>query len=133
MQLEAWWGAHDRFWVCPDQQDARERLAGERVYASHHPCTRSVRNAALNAILAARVLAIERPTLLVSSGAGVAVPFFVLARAAGVATLFVEAYERQDVGALTSRLIGPLCDGVALQWPAQRQIHPKGVCVGPLR
>ena len=79
------------------------------------------------------MLAHERPDVLVTSGAGVAVPFFGLGRLAGVSTLFVEAYERLEHGSLTSRLVGPLSDAVALQFAEQRAVHPHGVLVGPLR
>ncbi|MGZ6804965.1 MAG: hypothetical protein ACXVFU_18150, partial [Nocardioidaceae bacterium] len=77
LALRGWWEQQDRLWVCPDTPDVADRLVGERVVASHSPTTRNLPNLLRNARLAVRLLRRERPSLLVSAGAGVAVPFFV--------------------------------------------------------
>ena len=59
-----------------DKPDARTRLAGERVHFGHHPTTRNLPNLVRNVGLAWSVLRRERPDVIVSDGAGLAVPFF---------------------------------------------------------
>ena len=94
--MREWWEAHDRLWVCPDTPDVLDRLAGERVVRSYSPTTRNLPNLLRNSALALRLLLRERPSLLVSAGAGVAVPFFVAAWLLRIPTVFIEVYDRVD-------------------------------------
>lgn len=131
-RLRPWWAHRERAWVTFDKPDARALLAGERVYWGHHPTTRNAPNLVRNTALAWRVLAKERPELVVSSGAGVAVPFFLLARRFGATTAYYEVYDRIDSPTMTGRLCYRFCDVFALQWEEQRASYPKGIVVGPL-
>lgn len=132
LTLRPWWERHERFWVCFDKPDAVDLLAGERVYWAHWPTNRNLFNLARNTYQARRVLAAERPDLVVSTGAGVALPYFWLGRAAGIDLVWIEVYDRFDSPSLTGRLVAPLCDRVLLQWEEQRVHYPTGVVVGPL-
>lgn len=130
--LRSWWEAHDRVWVCPDTPDVRDRLAGEQVVTSYSPTTRNVVNLVRNAALAVRVLREHRPSLVVSTGAGVAVPFFAAARAMGIPTAFIEVYDRVDSPTLTGRLCGPFTTRRIVQWDQQLDFYPDAHLVGPL-
>lgn len=131
-QLRSWWEKHDRSWVTFDKTDARSLLDGERIDWAYHPTQRSIPNLLRNLRLAWRVLRRERPDILVSTGAGVAFPFFVLAKPLGIKTVYVEAYERMDRASLTGRLCYPICDLMVLQWEEQRRFYPRGELVGAL-
>ena len=131
-QLRPWWERHDRSWVTFDKTDARSLLDGERLDWAHHPTQRNIPNLLRNLLLAWRVLRRERPDVLVSTGAGVAFPFFVLSKPLGIKTVYVEAYERMDRASLTGRLCYPICDLMVLQWEEQRRFYPRGELVGAL-
>jgi UDP-N-acetylglucosamine:LPS N-acetylglucosamine transferase len=131
-QLRPWWEKHERSWVTFDKTDARSLLEGERLDWAHHPTQRNIPNLLRNLRLAWRVLRRERPDVLVSTGAGVAFPFFVLAKPLGIKTVYVEAYERMDRASLTGRLCYPICDLMVLQWEEQRRFYPRGELVGAL-
>lgn len=130
--LSSWWSGHDRFWVTFDTPDAVERLREERWYAAYHPTTRHLGNLVRNARLARRVLAAERPDVLISTGAGVAAPFFAVGKGMGARLVWMEVIDRIDRPSLTGRLVAPLADLVALQWEEQRRAYPRGVVLGPL-
>ena len=130
--LRSWWGEHDRVWVCPHTPDVRDRLADEQVVTSYSPTTRNVVNLARNAALAVRVLRRHRPSLVVSTGAGVAVPFFVAARAMRIPTAFIEVYDRVDSPTMTGRLCGPFTTRRIVQWDQQLDFYPDAHLVGPL-
>jgi Oligosaccharide biosynthesis protein Alg14 like len=132
-RLRPWWSQHERTWVTFDTPDARSVLQDEPdVVHAWHPTTRNVPNALRNLRLAWRVLRAVRPDVVVSTGAGVAVPFFVLARLLGVATVYLEVYDRIDNATLTGRLVSPVTDAFLLQWEQQRELYPSGRLVGPV-
>ena len=83
LTLRPWWERRERTWVTFDAEDTRSRLRGERVVHAYHPTTRNLPNLVRNTALALSVVPHLRPDLVVSTGAGVAVPFFVVARAWG--------------------------------------------------
>lgn len=130
--LRPWWSQRDHRWVTFDTEDATGLLVGEDVVWAFHPTTRNARNALRNLRLAWRVVRQYRPDLVVSTGAGVAFPFFVVARALGIRTAYVEVYDRIDLPTLTGRLCYPLTDVFALQWDEQRRFYPRGQVIGRL-
>lgn len=130
VELHPWWSRHDREWVTFDLPHARSALAGERVTYAHHPTTRHLGNAARNAVLAVGVLRRSRPDVVVTTGAGVAVPFVVAARALRIRTAYLEVYDRITVPTLSGRLCYPLCDAFLVQWPEQQRTYPEGHLVG---
>lgn len=76
--LKPFWQSKDRFWVTFDKEDARSLLGDERMYPCYYPTNRNIKNLIRNTFVAINVLRKEKPDLIVSSGAAVAVPFFIL-------------------------------------------------------
>ena len=130
--LEPWWQRFDRTWVTFRRPDAVDALADEDVVWAHFPTTRSLPNLVRNLLLAWRVLRRVRPRLVLSCGAGVAVPFFWLARLLGIRTVYVEVFDRVDSVALTTRLCRPVATLMLAQWPEQQARIPEALHVGPL-
>jgi UDP-N-acetylglucosamine:LPS N-acetylglucosamine transferase len=129
--LDAWWKANDRFWVTFDKPDALSLLAGERSYWCHHPTNRNLWNLLRNTVLAFTVLRRERPDILVSNGAAIAVPFFWLGKLFfGCRTVYVEVYDRINSPTLTARLVRPVLDRMVVQWEEQKKFYPEGVFLG---
>lgn len=132
LALQSWYSEHDRVWVCPDTPDVADRLAEERVIHSYTPTTRNVPNLLRNLVLAVQVMRRERPSVVVSAGAGVAVPFFVIAWAMRVPTAFIEVFDRIDSPTMTGRLCGPFSTRRIVQWKSQQEFYPESQLVGPL-
>lgn len=132
LALEPWWSRRERHWVTFGTPDARSQLRGEEVTWAHHPTTRNLPNLLRNLLLAVRLLREHRPDVVVSTGAGVALPFFVLARVLGIRTVYVEVYDRIDSSTLTGRLCAPFADRVLVQWDEQRALYRGARVIGPL-
>jgi len=130
--LEPWWRSRERLWVTFDTPDATSLLAAEKATWAHHPTTRNIPNLLRNTILGIRVLRRFRPDVVVSTGAGVAFPFFVLARALRIPTVYIEVYDRIDLPTLTGRLCRPFTSLFLVQWEEQRRLYPGAVLVGAL-
>ena len=131
MPLEPWWSRHDRTWVTFDTASA-DQLGDDPVVFAHHPTTRNIPNLVRNVVLAWRVLRRERPDVVVTNGAGVALPFFLIAKVLGIRTVFIEVYDRIDSRSLTGRLCRPLSDLFLLQWERQRELYGSGTVIGGL-
>lgn len=127
--LESWWRSQRRFWVTFRKPDAISLLDGEDVEWAHHPTTRNIPNMLRNGRLAWRLLRRRRPDLVVSDGAGVAFPFFLVAMLLGIPTVYVEVYDRIT---LTGRLCYRLSNLFLLQWEEQKRIYQRGIVIGPL-
>lgn len=132
LQLRPWWEAHNRRWVTFDLPDAQSKLEGETLIPAHYPTTRNLLNAAKNLRLANTVLNDWRPDVVISNGAGVAVPFFLLAKSKGIPTVYLEVYDRIDSKTLTGNLVKPFTTRFCVQWPEQQRLNPGSVLVGPL-
>ena len=132
MALEPWWRNHDRTWVSFDKPDARSLLADESVIWAHFPTTRNLPNLARNLVLAARRVPRIRPAVVISTGAGVALPFFLVARVLRIPTVFVEVFDRIDSPTLTGRLCRPLTTRFCVQWAAQQSLYRGSIVIGPL-
>lgn len=132
LALRSWWGDRDRVWVTFPTPDAKSQLPGERVTWAYHPTTRNLLNLLRNLGLAFRLLRKEKPSVVISTGAGVAVPFFVLGWLRGIPTVYLEVYDRIDSPTLTGRLCRPFTRLFLVQWEEQRKFYPGSVVVGPL-
>jgi beta-1,4-N-acetylglucosaminyltransferase len=131
-RLRPWWDRHDRVWVTFADAQSESLLAGEHVVPAFAPTTRNIPNALRNLRLAIRVLRAERPDVLVSDGAGVALPFFLIGRMLRVRTVYLEVYDRISRSTLTGRLCYPLAELFLLQWEEQLANYPKGQVIGCL-
>ena len=116
-----------------DTLDAQARLSEEVTYWAHHPTNRSLTAMWSNLAIARRVLKKERPDVLVTSGAGVAVPFFLWGWVLGIPLVYLEVYDRIESPTLTWRLLRPLLSLTMLQWTDQIKFAPEGVVVGRVR
>lgn len=132
LTMKAWWQDHERWWATFRTPDAESNLAGENVSWVFHPTTRSAKNAVKNFGLAVTALRTVRPDVVVSTGAGVAVPFFLVARSMGIPTVYVEVYDRIDSATLTGKLCRPLSTLSCVQWEEQLEHYPGAQVIGPL-
>ena len=129
--LSAWWTHHERHWVTFDTQDALKQLVHESVSWAFHPTTRNLPNLARNTVLARQVIRDFDPELIVSTGAAVAFPFFLLARLHGIKTCYIEVLDRVDSRTLTGRLCYPLADAMYVQWDEQKALYSDAEVIGP--
>jgi UDP-N-acetylglucosamine transferase subunit ALG13 len=111
------WRERTRAWVSFDKADVRSLLAGERLFVAHGPTNRNIPNLLRNLRLAWRVVAETRPRVVVTTGAGVAVPFAWVARLRGAKVVYVECAGRVDRPSLSGSMIAPVASHVLAQWP----------------
>lgn len=114
--LASAWESIAHAWVTLEREDAR-LLAGERVFYGHGPTERNIPNLLRNTVFAWRLLRQLRPKAIVTTGAGIAVPFSWLGRLLGAKVVYVESLTRIRSPSLTCRLVRPVANRVYVQWP----------------
>ena len=125
--LKPFWKDKNRFWVTFDKEDARSLLKDEKVYPCYFPTNRNIKNLIRNTFLAIRVLKKEKPDLIISSGAAVAVPFFYLGKLFGTKTIYIEVFDRINKPTLTGKLVYPVTDRFIVQWEEMKKVYPKEI------
>ncbi|MDK2836726.1 MAG: hypothetical protein PWP21_1503 [Thermosediminibacterales bacterium] len=130
-QLKKWWEKYDRCWVTFQKVDALSLLKGEKVYFGYFPTNRNIKNLIRNTFLAFKILRKEKPDLIISTGAGLAVPFFWVGKLFfGAKLVFIEVIDRIEIPTLTGKLVYPITDEFLLQWEEQKKSYPKGKVIG---
>ncbi|MBQ7410447.1 MAG: UDP-N-acetylglucosamine--LPS N-acetylglucosamine transferase [Clostridia bacterium] len=126
------WKDKDRFWVTFDKADANSILENERKYFCYYPTNRNIKNLIKNTWLAIKVLHKEKPDLIISSGAAVAVPFFYIGKIFGAKTIYIEVFDRIDKSTMTGKLVYPITDKFIVQWEEMKKVYPKAVNLGSI-
>lgn len=128
--LRAAWAGTRHAWITFDKSDARSLLENERVLFAFGPTNRNVGNLARNLKLAFRLVRQLRPRVVVTTGAGVAVPFCWLGRIFGAKIVYVESLSRIEAPSLSCRLIAPVATRVYAQWPELAEAYGRARYVG---
>src|SRR5688500_19003977 len=117
LELRDAWGDGERVWVTFDKADARSLLREERVHYAYGPTNRNIPNLLRNVRLAWRLVRRERPRAVITTGAGVAVPFAWTAKLLRIPVVYVESFTRIEGLSLSGRMIRPVAGRMYVQWP----------------
>ncbi len=123
--LKDFWKDYERMWVCFSTADAKYLLKEEAVAWAYSPTNRDVWNLIRNFFLAWKVLKKQKPFVIVSTGAGVGVPFIIIGSLFGIRTIYVESITRTKELSLTARLIYPFVYQLIVQWPELAKKYSK--------
>ena len=130
--LKPFWKNNDHFWVTFNKEDAKSLLEGEKMYPCYYPTNRNIRNLIKNTIVAWKVLRKEKPDLIISCGAAVAVPFFYLGKLFGAKTIYIEVFDRIDASTVTGKLVYPIADKFIVEWEEMLDVYPKAINLGSI-
>ncbi|EHK2427512.1 UDP-N-acetylglucosamine--LPS N-acetylglucosamine transferase [Clostridium perfringens] len=130
--LKYFWKSKERFWVTFDKEDAKSVLEDEKVYPCHYPTNRNIKNLIKNTVVAWNVLRKEKPDLIISSGAAVAVPFFYLGKLFGAKLIYIEVFDRIDKPTITGKLVYPIVDKFIVEWEEMKKVYPKAINLGSI-
>lgn len=124
------WKSEERFWVTFDKEDAKSILKEETMYGCYYPTNRNLTNLIKNSYLAYKILKAEKPDVIISSGAAVAVPFFYFGKLFGAKTVYIEVFDRVDKPTLTGKIVYPITDKFIVQWEEMIKVYPKAIFLG---
>lgn len=130
--LKPFWQEMNRVWVTFDKEDAKSLLDGERMYPCYFPTNRSIKALIKNTKLAFNILKHEKPDLIISSGAAVAVPFFYVGKLFGAKTIYIEVFDRIDKPTVTGKIVYPIADKFIVEWEEMKKVYPKAINLGSI-
>lgn len=131
-QLSQVLNKYDHFWVTFKGLDTEELLMNEKIYYAFFPETRNILNAIKNTLLAIKILIKEKPTILISSGAGLAVPFFIVGKLLKTKLLFIETFDYIKYPSLSGKILYNFVDLFVIQHKIQKRWYPKAKYWGSL-
>lgn len=133
LQLSELVRQYTRFWVTFSGEDATEYLQKEHTYYAYFPESRNIINLCRNTLLAIKILYTERPKVLISCGAGIAIPFFVIGKYIFKTKLiYIESYDFVSYPSMTGRLLYTIVDLFLIQHKIQRSWYPSAIFWGSL-
>lgn len=123
------YACHEHFYVLNSRVALPPDMEGRTHFIRH-----SERDWLLIANLweAWRILRNERPNLVLSTGAGPAVPFALVARLKGTPFVFIETAAQVTKPSLTGRIMYWLADRFFYQWKTLEPYFPRGTYGGLL-
>lgn len=123
----------DHFFVTFNKVDAKSQLQNERKYWCHYPTNGNYWNLFRNFFLAWRILRKEKPDLIISCGAGVAIPFFWLGKKIfKCKCVYVEIFDRVDSTTKTGKFCYKYADEFFVQWEDMLKVYPNAKNLGPI-
>jgi UDP-N-acetylglucosamine:LPS N-acetylglucosamine transferase len=129
LQLRPVYERHPHFYILNDRVSLPEPMQGRTYFIRH-----SERDLLFfwNLWEAVRVFWKERPTHLISTGAGLAVPLALVARLFGIKVMFIETFAAIRRPTLTGRLLYRIANRFVYQWPYLRDHYPAAQYAGTI-
>jgi len=128
--LNELWLQYERMWITFPHQDSISLLNGQMVFWAFCPTNRNLWNLFRNLYLALKILRQENPDVIISSGAGVAVPFILMGRILGKKTVYIELLTRVTTLSLSAKILYFFVDHHLVQWPQLASKYRKAVFKG---
>jgi UDP-N-acetylglucosamine:LPS N-acetylglucosamine transferase len=128
--LRSAFGEYEHFYILNDKAELAADMAGRTYFIAH-----SERDWKffLNLLEAFRIFKRERPDVILSTGAGPAVPAAIVGRICfGTRVIFVETITRIKKPSLTGMIMYRLAHRFLYQWPTLERYFPKGEYGGTL-
>ncbi|MBQ2082372.1 MAG: UDP-N-acetylglucosamine--LPS N-acetylglucosamine transferase [Lachnospiraceae bacterium] len=130
--LKPFWEKTERVWVTFDKEDANSLLTGEKVYHCFFPTNRSLKALLINTKMVYTILKKEKPDVIISAGAAVAVPYFYLGKLMRIKLVYMEVFDRMDKLTMTGKLVYPISDAFIVQWPQLKKKYKKAINLGSI-
>jgi beta-1,4-N-acetylglucosaminyltransferase len=115
--LKSFWTLHPKVWVCDRKADTEILGRTEKVYWFPYQGPRDLKALLYNLPRAFTVLWRERPDVVISTGASIAINFCIAAKILGIRYVYIESISRSQSLSLSGHLVYWFCDEFYVQWP----------------
>lgn len=129
-ELKPFWSMHERVWVTDLNEDTKSLNESELMYWLPYQPPRNLITFLQNIPTVFNILRRERPDVVISTGASIAVGFALVAKLLGMRFVFIESISRSRDLSLSGKLVYFLADEFYVQWAALSMKYPKAVFKG---
>lgn len=129
LQLKEAWKGISHYFVTDRRENAIGLSKGERVLFVEVP-RRNPLKLLKNAFQSLRVFLAERPDVVVSTGADVAIPTCLIAKAFGSKIVFIESFCRISEPSFSGRIMYYFADLFLVQWKENLKFFPNAKYYG---
>jgi beta-1,4-N-acetylglucosaminyltransferase len=131
MQVKSAYSKYEYFYVTFNRKDAREKLKGERKYFINDPKRNPVKFMS-NFVRSLWIFFKEMPEVIITTGAGMAIPFCYISKLFGKKVVFIETLAAINRASFSGRMIYPVSDLFITQWKNNLRFYPDGVYGGTI-
>ena len=127
--LKSAYEKYDHFYVLNDRVAVPSDMGSQTLFIRH-----SERDWLffVNLYEAFCILWTRRPDVILSTGAGPAVPFAIVGKLLGIPSIFVETFNRLTEPSLSGRIMYHLAKRFFYQWESLDKFYPNATYGGPL-
>lgn len=123
--LKSFWSVHERIWITDLKKDTEILEDKEKVYWLPYQAPRDLLALILNIPKTLRIIYIEKPDLIISTGASLAINFALIAKLIGIKFIYVESISRAEELSITGKIVYLLSHEFYVQWPELSKKYSK--------
>ena len=130
-KLEKFYTNYEYFFVTFFSKPIEELARKEKFYFVKDP-GRNILTSLVNIFQSLKVFLKNRPDVIISTGAGVAIAMCWVGRIFGKKVIFIEDWCRVEKPSLSGRLVYPVANLFIIQWEQLQKYYPKAKFKGAL-
>ncbi|MEM5792879.1 MAG: PssD/Cps14F family polysaccharide biosynthesis glycosyltransferase [Candidatus Aenigmatarchaeota archaeon] len=128
--LEPFYRNHKHFFVTFERPNTLF-LIEKKVYFITDP-KRNIFKLIKNSIQSIKIIKNEKPNLIITTGAGVAIPICYIGKIFGSKIVFIESFCRTKKPSLSGKILYPISDLFIIQWKRLKKYFPRAIYGGTL-
>ncbi|MEB3336519.1 MAG: PssD/Cps14F family polysaccharide biosynthesis glycosyltransferase [Leptolyngbyaceae bacterium] len=128
--LRQFWSLHERVWVTDFKADTKSIQEQEKVYWLPYQAPRDLMALILNIPAVVKLVTAEKPDLIVSTGASIAIGFAMAAKLMRIRFVYVESISRSEDLSISGKVVYWLADDFYVQWHGLTAKYPKAIFQG---
>ena len=131
VQLEPFYSKYNHFFISFEREDSRSLAKDETVFFIERPARNPVA-AALSFFQALKIILMEKPGIVLSTGADAGLIACLAAKFAGKKIVFIESFCRPVKPGISGRIAYLFADLFIYQWKDLSKYYPKGIYGGSI-
>lgn len=122
---------YKKFWITFKSPITKTTLKGEKFYLVDDP-RRNILKFIPLFFESLKLFLKEKPDVVITTGAGVVIPFCLVAKLFGKKLIFIESFARIKTPSITGKVLYPFSDLFLIQWKKNLEFYGKrAIYVGP--
>ena len=131
LNLKTFYSKHEHFFISFKRNDSVDLGKKEKVFFIERPARNPIKFLQ-NFFQSWKILRNEKPDLIISTGADVALSACWIAKLMGKKIIYIESFCRPFKPSITGRMVYPIADLFIVQWKTVWKFYPKALYGGPI-